>query len=382
MTAAGDASEQPNDASSDEPRLLPLRGVRVVEVGNLIAAPYAGMMLADLGADVMKIEPPAGDLGRRFGPWREGESVFFLSVNRGKHTTVVDFRSDTGRRRARDLVESADVLIHNLRAGAIERLGLGEADVREYNPSIVYGVVSAFGSTGPYRSRAGIDIVFQAESGMISITGGEGEPPAKTATTIGDYVAATNLVAGVCAALAEPGRPGRRVDVALRDSVMAVMGGWNALAFHEDQQPPRIGTASIFTAPNQVFATADGHIALAIISDEHFIRLCHALDMGGLVDLYPTNGDRMDAAHEVAAALAPIFARETAEHWITRLVDIGLPIGKVLTLPETWDDPQVLHNEMVCTVDHPTVGPVRMIGSPIRIDGRETTSRLPPPTLD
>jgi CoA:oxalate CoA-transferase len=286
-----------------------------------------------------------------------------------------------GRRRARDLVESADVLIHNLRAGAIERLGLGEDDVRGYNPTIIYGVASAFGSDGPYAGRAGIDIVFQAESGMISITGSEGGPPSKTATTIGDYVAATNLVAGVCAALAEPGRPGRRVDVALRDSLMAVQGGWNAIAFHQDRQPARIGTASVFTAPNQVFATHDGHIALAIISDDHFSRLCESLELPDLRDRYPTNEDRMVAVEEVAASLAPVFASRTSDHWIELLVDIGLPIGRVLTLPETWDDPQVVHNEMVVEIDHPTAGTVRVVGSPIRFDGRATTSRIPPPLL-
>lgn len=354
----------------------------MVEVANLIAGPYAGMMLADLGAGVIKIEPPSGDLGRQFGPYLEGESVFFLSVNRGKTTEVIDFRSDPGRRRARDLVENADVLVHNLRAGAIERLGLGEEEVRTYNPTIVYAVVSAFGADGPYATRAGIDIVFQAESGMISITGHEDAPPSKTATTIGDYVAATNLVAGICAALAEPGRPGRRIDVSLRDSLLAVQGGWNAVAFHSDTQPPRIGTASIFTAPNQVFATADGHIALAIVSDDHFARLCTVLDLSDAASRWPTNEDRMAAVQEIEATLAPVFAAQPSAHWIDLLIDIGLPIGRVLTLPEVWDDPQVKHNEMVIEIDHPRAGRFRVIGSPIRVDGKGATSGQPPPVLE
>lgn len=382
MVSIEQPGHRPNDSPTGELRPLPLAGVRVVEVANLIAGPYAGMMLADLGAEVIKIEPPSGDLGRQFGPYREGESVFFMSVNRGKQTEVIDFRSEPGRRRARDLVEAADVLVHNLRAGAMERLGLGEDEVRTYNPTIIYAVASAFGSDGPYASRAGIDIVFQAESGMISITGHEGAPPSKTATTIGDYVAATNLVAGICASLAEPGRPGRRVDVSLRDSLLAVQGGWNAVAFHRDAQPPRIGTASIFTAPNQVFATADGHIALAIVSDDHFARLCDALDLNDAASRWPTNDDRMEATQDIEATLAPVFAAESSDHWIELLTDIGLPIGRVLTLPEVWDDPQVRHNEMVVEIDHPRAGRFRVIGSPIRIDGQEATSRQPPPVLD
>jgi crotonobetainyl-CoA:carnitine CoA-transferase CaiB-like acyl-CoA transferase len=381
MTAIEDEAIRPNDSSEEGFRPLPLASVKVVEVGNLIAAPYAGMMLADLGADVVKIEPPGGDLGRRFGPWQGEESIFFLSVNRGKRSETVDFRSEVGRRRVRDIVEQADVLIHNLRAGAIERLGLGEDEVRTFNPTIVYGVVSAFGADGPYAMRAGIDIVFQAESGMISITGHEGAPPSKTATTIGDYVAATNLVAGVCAALAEPGRPGRRIDVALRDSLLAVQGGWNAIAFQNDSQPPRIGTASIFTAPNQVFATSDGHVALAIISDDHFLRLCAALELDELADGFASNENRMAAVDELESLLAPLFASETCDQWIERLVDIGLPIGRVLTLPEVWNDLQVVHNEMVVEMTHPTAGRFRVIGSPVRIDGRSATSRIPPPTL-
>ncbi len=379
ITAIGDQANEENDPSRASVRPLPLSGIRVIEVGNLIAAPYAGMMLADLGAEVIKIEPPEGDLGRRFGPWRNGESVFFMSVNRGKQSEVIDFRSETGRRRARDLVEQADVLIHNLRDGAIERLGLDEEPVRSYNPTIVYGVVSAFGADGPYASRVGIDIVFQAESGMISITGTEGGPPSKTATTIGDYVAATNLVAGVCAALAEPGRPGRRVDIALRDSLIAVQGGWNAIALHHDAQPSRIGTESIFTAPNQVFETADGMIALAIISDDHFERLCSELSLPELAARFPSNDARMAAVEELAEILGPRFSTHPSSHWIEVLAD--LPVGRVLTLPEVWDDPQVQHNEMVVEYDHPAAGLIRVIGSPIRMDRKPTTNRRPPPTL-
>jgi len=360
---------------------LPLSGVRVVEVANLIAGPYAAMLLADLGATVDKIEPPAGDLGRRFGPWIADESAFFMSVNRGKRSRVVDFRTDAGREEARALVGRADVLIHNLRHGAIDRLGLDEEHVRSYNPSVVYAVASAFGADGPYAERAGIDVVFQAESGMISVTGDDGDPPAKTATTIGDYVAATNLALGVCAALAEPGRPGRRVDVSLRDSLMAVQGGWNALAFGLNGQPPRIGTRSIFTAPNQVFATADGHIALAIVSDQHFLLLATALERQDLADRFADNATRMERCDELATELESVFRTRPGAHWIDVLGGAGLPIGRVLSLPDVWEDAQVRHNDMVVTYDHPTAGPVKAIGSPIRIDGHAAFSAIPPPPL-
>jgi crotonobetainyl-CoA:carnitine CoA-transferase CaiB-like acyl-CoA transferase len=354
--------------------------VRVVEVGNLIAAPYAGMMLADLGADVVKIEPPDGDLGRRFGPWRNGESVFFLSVNRGKRSRSsrlpLRHRPPAGPRSRRD----ADVLIHNLRAGAIERLGLGEE--RRCGPTTRHRLRGGVGirQRRPVRRRAGIDIVFQAESGMISITGAEGDrprrPPPPSATT---SLPPTSSPACArrwpsrddrgggstwhCATASSPCQGVERHRVAI----------WRATT------PDRY--RSIFTAPNQVFADRRRPSPIAIISDDHFIRLCEKLDLVELAERYPTNDDRMTRRQELAERLQPVFESKPTDHWLDLLAEGGLPIGRVRTLPEVWDDPQVVHNEMVVEYDHPTAGPIRVIGSPIRVDGAAATSPLPPPPL-
>jgi crotonobetainyl-CoA:carnitine CoA-transferase CaiB-like acyl-CoA transferase len=361
----------------------PLDGIRVVEFGNLIAGPYAGMLLADLGADVVKVEPPSGDLGRGFGPYVVGESAFFMAVNRGKRSVCLSPKDPDARRWLGDLVASADVLLHNLRLGAMERMGLGEEDVRRINPAVIYTVVSAFGADGPYADRAGIDVVFQGESGMMSITGEPGSPPAKTATTIGDYVAATNAALAVCAALVEraaTGR-GRRVDVSLRDGLMAVQSGWNAVAFATGRQPAKTGTASPFLAPNQAFETADGHLTLAIVSDAHFLVLCRELGRLDLADRYPTNGARMQGRAELVAELEAVFRSDLTSRWVERLGAAGLPVGRVLTLPEVWHDPQVTHNEMVVEYDHPVAGRVRGIGSPLRLDGAPARASDPPPAL-
>jgi crotonobetainyl-CoA:carnitine CoA-transferase CaiB-like acyl-CoA transferase len=362
----------------------PLEGVRVVEFGNLIAAPFCAMLLADLGADVVKVEPPSGDLGRAFGPYVNGESAFFLSTNRGKRSVVVDFRTETGRSQVFELAASADVVVNNLRHRAMDRLGLGEDAIRAANPDVIYAVVSAFGSDGPYAERTGIDVIFQAESGMMSLTGEPGSPPGKTATTIGDYVAATNTALGICAALAgraATGR-GRRVDVSLRDSLIAVQAGWNAIAFATDSQPQKTGTASPFLAPNRMFETADGHFVIAIVSDRHFRIMCEALDRADLVAAFSGNDARLAKRHELEAILEPVFASHPTSHWLDLFTGVGLPCGRVLTLTEVWDDPQVHHNEMVHTYEHPTAGSVRGLGSPIRIDGRQTRSDLPPPPLE
>lgn len=350
-------------------------------MGNLIAAPYAGMLLADLGARVIKVEPPGGDLGRRFGPYVEGESVFFMAVNRGKESMAIDPKDWMSKRILDNLVRKADVLIHNLRHGAMERLGLDEDRCRELNPTLIYAVVSAFGSTGPYAERAGIDIVFQGESGMISITGDQKDGPRKTATTIGDYVAGTNTALSVTAALAESPRRGRRIDVSLRDGIMAVQSGWNAIGFAEGEQPERTGTASPFLAPNQVFEAADGPFTLAVVSDRHFELLAMALDRPDLIDDFPSNEVRMADRVSLARKLSRLFKTETAEHWIGVLGREGLPVGRVLTLAESFDDPQARHHEMLVELDHPVAGRVRATGSPLRVDGAPARALGAPPTL-
>lgn len=353
----------------------------VVELGNLIAAPYAGMLLADLGARVIKVEPPGGDLGRHFGPYLKGESAFFMAVNRGKESLSIDTKDWVGKRVLDNLVKKADVVINNLRFGAMDRLGLGEDRCRELNPTLIYAVVSAFGSTGPYASRAGIDVIFQGESGMISITGDPKDGPRKTATTIGDYVAGTNAALAISAALAEKPRRGRRIDVSLRDGVMAVQSGWNAIAFATRKQPERTGTASPFLAPNQVFEASDGPFTLAVVSDRHFELLAETLERKDLSEDFPTNEDRMEARASLVRKLQRVFKTRGVEHWIGLLEEAGLPVGRVLTLAEAFDDPQARHHGMLVEFEHPRAGLVRTTGSPIRIDGGQARSGMLPPTL-
>ena len=361
----------------------PLSGVRVVEFGNLIAAPYCAMLLADLGAEVVKAEPPSGDLGRGFGPYINGESAFFLSANRGKRSVTIDFTTHAGRASAFALATSADVVVNNLRHGAMDRLGLDEASLRAVKPDLIYAAISAFGIDGPSAERVGIDIVFQAESGMMSLTGEPGTPPGKTATTIGDYLSATNAALAICAALV--GRSttgtGRRIDVSLRDSLIAAQAGWSAIAFESDSQPAKTGSASPFLSPNRMFETSDGYFVIAIVADRHFELMCDAIHRTDLAAEFPDNDDRIARRHELEAILEPIFAAEPTAHWVDVLGATGVPCGKVLTLPEVWDDPQVTHNEMVVEYDHPTAGRVRGLGSPIRIDGVPARSTIAPPVL-
>jgi len=354
----------------------PLARFRIAEFGNLVAAPYAGMLLADLGAEVIKIEPPEGDLARRFGPFIGPESVLFLSCNRGKKSVVLDLASDDGKATCLRLLANVDALLHNMRKGVMERLGLGWEALGTTNPRLVYCTISAFGSSGPDAGRSGVDIVFQGESGMIGLNGYSDDPPQKTATTIGDFMAGTNAALAVSAALA--GGSGGFIDVPLRDSLVAVQAGWNGLHFLNGDQPERLGTASPFLVPNQVFASSDGHFTLAITSDRHYAKLCDVLRLE--VD-HPANAERMTHRTTVVERLQGVFAGNTTEHWLGLLGEAGLPAGRLLTLPEVFVQPQVLHNEMIFTVEHPSAGRVKLTGSPIRWNGGATRSALPPPML-
>lgn len=359
----------------------PLDGVTVAEFGNLIAAPYAGMLLADLGARVIKVEPKNGDLGRQFGPYHHGESAFFMAVNRGKESLALDTGDWVSKRVLDNVVRKSDVVLHNLRYGAMGRLGLGEDRCRELNPNLIYAVVSAFGTTGPYAKRPGIDVVFQGESGMVSITGDPKDGPRKTATTIGDYVAGTNVALAITAALVEQPRKGRRIDVSLRDGLMAVQSGWNALAFANHAQPERTGTASPFLTPNQVFDASDGPFTLAIVSDRHFELLCDAIERADIAEAYPTNDERLAGQDSLVRKLTRVFKTESVEYWIGLFEQVGLPVGRVLTIPEAFDDPQARYHGMLVEIEHPTAGHVRTTGSPLRIDGSQARAEALPPTL-
>jgi crotonobetainyl-CoA:carnitine CoA-transferase CaiB-like acyl-CoA transferase len=365
----------------------PLLGVRVIEFGNLVAAPYCGMLLADLGAEVVKVEPPSGDLARAIGPFYGVESAFFLGVNRGKKSLAVDAKDPRIQKALRQLCRQSDVVLSNLRLGAMERIGLGQESLREIAPHLVVAVISAFGSKGPAADRAGIDLIFQGESGMMSITGSEGEGPHKTATTIADFLAGTNAALAISSALVGGGgrRGGRGavVDVSLRDGIIAAQAGWNALYFSGQRQPDRTGTASPITGPNQTFRTADGYLNLAVVSDRHFADTCRALHLDDLHrdPRFTTNDLRVRHRDELERILQEVFAKEATGHWLKLLDAVGVPVGRILDLEEVFADEQVAFNEMVVDVDHPRIGKVRTQGSPIRMNDRPAISPLPPPML-
>jgi crotonobetainyl-CoA:carnitine CoA-transferase CaiB-like acyl-CoA transferase len=345
------------------------------------------MLLADLGAEVIKVEPLTGDLARAIGPFYGVESAFFLGVNRGKMSVAVDPKDERVKTSLMGLCQQADVVLSNLRLGAMERMGLGPEALRKVAPHLVVAVISAFGSKGPASHRPGIDLVFQGESGMMSITGDPGEGPHKTATTIGDFLAGTNAALGITSALAggggRDGRQGALVEISLRDGIIASQATWNALYFTSQRQPERTGTASPVTGPNQTFGTADGHINLAVVSDRHFVDVCRALrlDHVAIDERFATNELRVRHRDELGAILQEVFAAKATSHWMSLLDEVGVPAGRIFDLEEVFADEQVIHNEMVVDMAHPRIGRFRMQGSPLRLDGVSARSQVSPPML-
>ena len=363
----------------------PLEGVRVLELGALVAAPYCGMLLADLGADVIKIEPPQGDMARHFAPFVAGESAFFMSVNRRKRSVVLDLKQPEAVAWVHELVKRSDVVLHNYRVGVAERIGAGYEELAALNPGLVYCAISGFGPSGPMARRPAIDLLFQAESGMMAITGEQDGSPVKVGTNAADVYAATTAAACISAALVERARTGlgQRVDVSLRDAFLALQACWFTSFLATGTQPERLGAGSPFTAPTDVFPTMDGCIVLAVVNSRHWRILCGVLGLDHLVDdgRFVGNEARVANASQLREIVSEALAGRSTEQWIELFDEAGIPAGRVYDYQQVVADEQVRHNAMVLEFDHPAAGTVRTQGVPFWLDGEKNPDPAPPPTL-
>lgn len=363
----------------------PLGGVKVLEMGALVAAPFCGMLLADMGADVIKLEPPEGDMARYFAPFVGEESAFFMSVNRGKRSVRLDLKDGADRDRARTIAGQVDVVVHNFRSGVVDRLGLSYRDLAEVNPGLVYCGISGFGPTGPMATRPGIDLLFQAESGMMAVTGEPDGPPVKVGTNAADVYAATTAAFAISSALVQRASSGRgtEIHVSLRDALLALQACWLTSFLATGVQPSRLGSGSPFTAPTDVYRAKDGDIVLAVVNEKHWRIFCDALDLPDLVDdpRLSTNESRVDHAEFLRERVNRALSARTVAEWQEALTAAGIPVGRVLDYGEVCKDEQIQHNEMIVELEHATVGPIRVQGSPIWLAGRKQMTRVPPPVL-
>ena len=351
----------------------PLAGVRVIELAHIMAGPVCGMMLADMGADVIKVEKTAGgDDTRRFVPPDvEGESAAFMMMNRNKRGIAVDLKTPDGKAILQRLLGDADVVIENFRKGTMERLGLGYEDLKADNPGLIYCEISGFGRTGPYAERGGFDLVAQGMSGLMAITGeGPGRPPVKVGAPISDITAGIVAAMGVVAAYVNRLRTGngQKVDTSLFEAGITHTYWQSAICFATGEAPEPLGSAHPLNAPYQAFRASDGFINVGAANQANWERLLEAMDARDLGDdpRFATNASRMANRLDLEVVLNERFGSHTVAEWLDRFDAVGLPAGPVLSIAEMHEDPQALAREMVTAVDHPVAGSVRTIGHPIR----------------
>jgi crotonobetainyl-CoA:carnitine CoA-transferase CaiB-like acyl-CoA transferase len=366
--------------SSPDASLQPLRGVRVVDLSRVLAGPYCTMVLADLGADVIKVErPEGGDETRSWGPpFTGGEAAYYLSVNRGKRSCALDLSEPEGRELALELCAGAAVVIENFKVGGAERLGVGYDAVRERNPHVVYCSITGFGSERHPPGRPGYDFVAQAESGLMSITGPADGPPSKVGVALVDVLAGLHAAAGVLAGL--HGGKGARVEVPLLDSGLAGLVNVAQNALVTGAEPGRYGNAHPNIVPYQAFETASGQLAIAAANDGLFRALCGALALDDLAtdERFATNAGRVENRRELIPLLQERLRERPAEEWVEALDAAGVPVGKVRTVPEALAAAAAAGRPATQTVDHPTAGPLDLVASPIWGPTGDTS---PPPLL-
>lgn len=365
----------------------PLSGLTVVDLTRVLAGPFCTMVLADLGARVIKVEAPGGDDARRIGPFLGGKSAYFMSLNRGKESIALDLKAEGDRAVFEALLGRADVLVENFRPGTMERLGYGWEALHPRFPRLVYAAASGFGHSGPHRERPAYDMVVQAMGGLMSLTGHPGGPPTRVGTSIGDIAAGLFTAIGVGAALVHRARTGEglKVDVAMLDSQVAILE--NAIARHvaTGEVPGPTGARHPSIAPFGAFRTRNGHIVIAAGNDRLFARLCQTLGTPELADnpLFRTNELRTRHAAALADEIEAALAAAPAPAWLGRLEAAGVPCGPLNTVAEALADPQVRARNMVVTADDPEAGGVRMAGNPIKLSGvPDPPTRAPAPDLD
>ena len=365
----------------------PLKGCRVVELAHIMAGPVCGLMLADMGAEVVKVEKLAGDDTRRMlPPDVKGEAAAFMMMNRNKRGIALDLKQPEGREALLRLLDRADVVIENYRKGTMEKLGLGYDTLKARNPGLIYCEVSGFGRTGPYAERGGFDLIAQGMSGLMSITGeGPGRPPVKVGAPVTDITAGILAAMGVSAAYAhrlQTGQ-GQRVDTSLFEAGIVHSYWQSAIAFATGVSPGAMGSAHPLNAPYQAFRTADGWINIGAANQRNWERLVVLLCRPELGEdpRFVTNDKRMANRPALEAALNAVFETRPTADWLAVLEEGGFPAGPVLSIGEMHEDPQALAREMIVETDHPKAGKVKTLGLPVKFSATPGGITRPAPLL-
>ncbi|MCX6348646.1 MAG: CoA transferase [Candidatus Aureabacteria bacterium] len=365
----------------------PLDGIRVLDLSRVLAGPFCSMLLADHGAEVIKIEQPGkGDDTRAFGPpFVKGESAYFLSINRGKKSVTVDMKSERGKEIIRRLAEKADVVLENFRPGVAEKLGFGYEAVKAYNPRVVYASVSGFGATGPDRLKPGYDLMIQGMGGLMSITGPAGGTPCKVGASISDILAGIYAFQGILLALfhREKTGKGQRIDISMLDCVISVLTHQAQNYFSTGAAPTRRGNRHPTICPYETFEASDGYVNISVGNDKIWQGFCDLIGKGELKNdpRFQTNPKRVENHDVLFPILNEIIKTKTVAEWLKALDTAEIPAGPILTLDQVLSHPQVLAREMVVEVAHPSVGKLKLTGIPVKLSESPGKIAGAPPLL-
>lgn len=365
----------------------PLKGVRVLDLSRVLAGPFCAMTLADLGAEVIKVEIPGrGDDTRAYPPFVNGVSSYFMSINRGKKSVTLNLKTDEGREVFIKLAEKCDVLLENFRPGVMKRLGVDYEVLSEVNPRLIYCSISSFGQTGPYATWPGYDLIVQGMGGLMGITGEPGSPPVRIGVAITDLGAGMWAVIAILSALRTRERDGngQYLDISLLDGSVSWMTYVAGNYFATDSVPPRMGSAHPSIVPYQAFEAGDGRsLLIAAGNDRLWALLCRGLGLEALKDdpRYVSGDKRVENREMLITFLQEEFLKRSRDEWLEDLRAIGFPCGPVYTVDEIFADPQVLHRGMLMEMDHPEAGRIKQIGPTIKFSRTPCTVGSSPPRL-
>lgn len=366
--------------------MKPLNGIVVLDLTRVLAGPYCGMLLADYGCNVIKIEAPGeGDDSRAFGPFVGNESAYFMSLNRNKRSMTLNLKEQEAKELFKKMVAKADVVLENYRPGTMEKFGLGYDELKKINPRIIYGACSGFGHTGPYSQKPGYDILAQAMGGIMSITGPEGGDPVRVGASIGDIIAGLFTTVGVLMALhhREKTGEGQKIDVSMLDCQLAILENAIARYFVSGSAPKPLGTRHPSITPFDAFKSKDGYIIVGAGNDRLFEKLCDIIGQPAMKadERFKTNSLRTQNYKDLYSYMQPALEAKTTDEWIVELEAAGIPCGPINTIDKVVTDPQVLFREMIVETDHPVAGPVKMAGAPIKMSATPGSVDVPAPML-
>jgi crotonobetainyl-CoA:carnitine CoA-transferase CaiB-like acyl-CoA transferase len=363
---------------------MPLSGIKVLDLTRVVSGPFCTMLLADFGAQVVKVEAPDPDPSRVTGIMGAGENPYFVNLNRNKRAITIDLKSEAGKEIVRRMAQTADVLVENFRPGVMERLGLGYPALSALNPRLVYAAITGFGKTGPYAGRPAFDFIAQAISGFMSLNGDQRMPYLRVGIPISDTIAGLYTAFGIMAALRERDRTGRgqEIQAAMVDGLISMFTFAAAAYFSTGQLPPRNGNDHMVVAPYGLFNAADGPIAIAPSTEKNWQQLCEALGLAELITdpRFDTAEKRRNHRAELNGIVEAVIRTRTRAEWIGILNRAGVPCGPVNNLAQAFSDPQVLHQEMIIESLQPS-GPVRVPGFPVKLSSTPAKLRCPSPQV-